>query len=131
MRPPLKKVTPKLDISELYICYWITITHLSCVVYCDLSSLSTSVFLHSYITRFNSIYVGMQFFFKAFVETSLEHSMYVDIIYNIYIIYIYIYICNIVIKEKTNKIFKKKIFCRGRNNVQMLEISALTSKMSG
>ena len=131
MRPPLKKVTPKLDISELYICYWITITHLSCVVYCDLSSLSTSVFLHFYITRFNSIYVGMQFFFKAFVETSLEHSMYVDIIYNIYIIYIYIYICNIVIKEKTNKIFKKKIFCRGRNNVQMLEISALTSKMSG
>ena len=129
MRHPLKKVTPKLDISELYICYWITITHLSCVVYCDLSSLSTSVFLHSYITRFNSIYVGMQFFFKAFVETSLEHSMYVDIIYNIYIIYIYI--CNIVIKEKTNKIFKKKIFCRGRNNVQMLEISALTSKMSG
>ena len=129
MRPPLKKVTPKLDISELYICYWITITHLSCVVYCDLSSLSTSVFLHFYITRFNSIYVGMQFFFKAFVETSLEHSMYVDIIYNIYIIYIYI--CNIVIKEKTNKIFKKIIFCRGRNNVQMLEISALTSKMSG
>ena len=47
--PPLKKVTQKLEISELYICYWITITHLSCVVYCDLSSLSTSVFLQAFV----------------------------------------------------------------------------------